>query len=237
MRIYTNGCSFTYGDELKSPNDSAWPVLLSKKLNGQIVNDAVSGGTNQRTVYRTIKNLEKEFDLYIIAWTTYSRFTFYKSDNNFEINFTPTLTHSDYKDKSSYRDWGKILYTEWYNELYAFKLWLQQIIQLQAVLKNKNYLMINTTPNRLKFWLTDKDHFIDSVKKFINFSLMNDEQIFEEFREIQYYTSIIDNSKFYQWREFAITDLCSNYLSGPGGHILEDGHAHVANLIYNHIHV
>lgn len=55
--IYSCGCSFTYGDELKDPSESAWPMLLGKKLNKTVDNFAVSGGTNQRTVYHTIKHL------------------------------------------------------------------------------------------------------------------------------------------------------------------------------------
>ena len=50
MRIYACGCSFTYGDELKNPNKSAWPIRLAEKLSASIDNNAVNGGTNTRTV-------------------------------------------------------------------------------------------------------------------------------------------------------------------------------------------
>ena len=143
MKIYANRCSFTYGDELVHPEQTAWPILLANKLNCTVVNNAVSGGTNSRTIYHTIKNIQQDYDLYLIAWTTYSRFTFYKSDNNFETNFNPQLKHTLYSSEKFYADWGNTLYKHWYNELYAFKLWLQQIIQLQSLLRNKNYLMIN----------------------------------------------------------------------------------------------
>lgn len=46
MKIYVNGCSFTYGDELITPSTSSWPALLAQKLNAEVVNDAISGGTN-----------------------------------------------------------------------------------------------------------------------------------------------------------------------------------------------
>ena len=121
MSIYACGCSFTYGDELKNPAESAWPILLGEKLNQPVSNFAVSGGTNFRTVYQTIKNLNK-YDFYLIAWTSYSRFTFYKSDNNFEVNFNPQLKNSLYSNEEFFKDWGKILYTHWYNELYAFNV-------------------------------------------------------------------------------------------------------------------
>ena len=234
MKIYTVGCSFTYGDELDSPTTSAWPILLANALDANVVNDAISGGTNARTVYRTIKNLQDEFDLYVIAWTTNTRFTFYKSDNNFEINFNPQLNCSTYDKESFYRKWGKTLYGTWYNELYAFKLWLQQIIQLQSIVKQK-YLMINTMHNNMGKWLVPKNQFIESVKSLINFDLMTDEQIFNEYNEIQYYVSCIDTKKFYGWNDFFIENLCKKFMSGTGGHILEDGHTHLAELIYNHL--
>jgi hypothetical protein len=235
MRIYATGCSFTYGDELKNPSVSAWPVLLANKLGGNVVNDAVSGGTNQRNVYRTIKNMQEDFDLYIIAWTSYSRFTVYKSDNNFEINFNPLLENKLYGQDKWYRDWGKVYYTVWYNQLYSFKLWLQQIIQLQAVLQGKACLMVNTMTNDVNKWTEGWPKFVDQVKSMINFDIMNDEQIFAEYKEIQYYIEQIDKSKFYNWNQFTIQDLCSQFECGPGGHILEEGHSHLSELIHNHL--
>ena len=235
MRIYACGCSFTYGAELKNPNKSAWPARLAEKLSATIDNNATNGGTNARTLYQTIKNTQENYDLYLISWTTYSRFTFYKSDNNFETNFNPHLEHTLYGNKKFYRNWGQDLYKYWYNDLFAFKLWLQQIIQLQQVLKNKNYLMTNTMENNLSIWLSPKESFGSYVKELINFDLMNDEQIIDEYNEIQYYISLIDTSKFYRWNEFCISDLCKTFPCGPKGHILEEGHAQLANLIHQHI--
>ena len=239
MRIYACGCSFTYGDELKDPSISAWPVLLANKLQASIDNDAIGGGTNYRTAYHAIKNIKNNYDLYLIAWTDYSRYTFYKSDDNSEINFTSSLNTATHLSgtiyEKIYKNWGSEFYKNWYNELYAFKLWLQQIIQLQAVLKNTNYLMINTFNNNLSTWLAPKVSLISSVKSMINFDLMNDEQIFDEFKEIQYYISLIDTSKFYKWNDFHITELCNDFKCGPGGHILEKGHKHLADLIYTHV--
>jgi len=235
MRIYACGCSFTYGDELKNPNKSAWPARLAEKLSASIDNNAINGGTNTRTVYQTIKNTQENYDLYLISWTTYSRFTFYKSDNNFETNFNINLKHSLYGNEKFYCNWGNDLYKYWYNELFAFKLWLQQIIQLQQILKDKKYLMLNTMENNLSKWLAPKESFINSVTELINIDLMNDKQIIDEYKEIQYYISLIDFSKFYRWNEFCISDLCKNFPCGPNGHILEEGHDQLANLIHQHI--
>lgn len=234
--IYTNGCSFTFGDEL-SDNAKAWPYLLANKMQTKVLNDAVSGGTNYRSVYQTINHTRNQFDLYVIAWTTNTRYTFYKSDNNFEINFNPQLKNDLYSDQAFYTKWGQDLYQHWHNDLYATKIWLQQIIQLQALLEknNKKYLMINTFHNNLKNWLVKKEKFIQSVQSLINFDLMTDEQIFAEHQEIQYYVECINKETFFKWNDFAICDIAENYPTGPGGHILEDGHAYLADLIFQHI--
>ena len=65
MRLYFNGCSHTFGDDLLYRNQ-AWPSLIAKKLQCDFVNDSVSGGTNDRIVYRTIKHAN-EFDRFYIA--------------------------------------------------------------------------------------------------------------------------------------------------------------------------
>jgi hypothetical protein len=237
MKIYTVGCSFTYGDELNDPHQSAWPVLLANKLNASVFNNAVPGGTNARTVYHTIKNTKDHYDLYLISWTDYSRFTYYKSDNNFEINFNAKLKHSLFQNSSFYKNWGSDLYKYWYNELYAYKIWLQQIIQLQTFLesKNKSYLMINSHRNYLPEWTSTEAVFKDQVKNLINFDIMNDDQILAEHKEIQYYLSLINKDTFFNWGDFFISQLCATFPTGPGGHILETGHEYLADLIYTHL--
>jgi len=236
--IYTIGCSFTAGEELTNPAN-AWPHLLAKELQTTAINDAINGGTNYRSVYHTIKNLDQNYDLYIIAWTTTTRYTFYKSDNNFEITFNPQLTHNLYGKEDFYVNWGKVLYTHWHNDLWATKIWMQQIIQLQSILEKhkKKYIMLNTMPNDLNRWLASKDQFIDSVKSLINFEIMGDEQILREYHEIQNYTNLIDTSKFYQWNKFSISDLTNTFPVGPNGHLLESGHQHLSNLLLEYINV
>ena len=74
MRIYACGCSFTYGDELNNPNISSWPALLANKLQASINNKAVGGGTNDRTIYHTIKNIKNNYSSIKCSVTIYFRF-------------------------------------------------------------------------------------------------------------------------------------------------------------------
>lgn len=228
------GDSFTYGEELENRNQS-WPNLLAKQLGATLNDTSQRGSSNQRIVYHTTKHYADNYDLYLIAWSEYSRFTFYKSDTNVETAFTPQLTHDVYSQETYFKDWGKTLYTHWHNELFAFKQWLQQIIHLQKILDGKKYIMLNTFPNNLKLWLETKDNFISSVKDLINFDSMNDKQILAEYHEIQYYNKLIDKTKFYKWNDFFITSLSRQFKCGPGGHLLEEGHQHIADLIGNYV--
>ena len=248
MKLYFNGCSFTYGDELKNPQQGAWPTLVSSQLKCNFLNDAVPGGTNDRTVYKTILNIDN-YDYFFIAWTLYARFTEYNPIDNFEINFNPQLNldpsshYSDYlkKNYSKYKDYGQMYYTHWYNDLFEFKKWLQQIILLQSFFRqhNKPFLMLNTCDNNLSSWLQSRETFINATKHLLDFfDYLNDDQLLDEHTQIQDLVSMIDTSTFLEWNSWTITDLSLSYKCGPKGHILEEGHQAVANKVieyYNKI--
>ena len=248
MKLYFNGCSITYGDELENPKEFAWPALVAKSINAEFVNDAVPGGTNDGIMYKTILNLH-DCDFFFIAWTGYARFTEYNPIDNYEINFQPELgldpnTHSSNDLRENYykyKDYGKIYYTHWYNDLYEFKKWLQQILLLQSLFKlnNKKYLMINSMVNNLDLYLQPKEKFLDTVKRLLPFfNYINDDQIFVEYNQIQKLVSQIDQSTFIKWGETYIKKMTESYPKGPHGHFLEQGHQAVANLMieyYNNI--
>lgn len=244
MNFYFNGCSFTYGDELSNPQQDSWPSLVARHQQASFVNDAVKGGTNYRTVYRTLHNIT-EFDCFFIAWTCYNRFTEYNPIDNYEINFNPTLVldvdlhlSNDLKDNYwKFKDYGNLYYKCWQNELYNFKKWLQQIISLQILFEKhkKRYLMLNAFSNELEYWLAPKHDFISAVKHLISFfDNINDDQLLAEHEQIQKLCGMIDTSRFIGWNDFVIAELSEDIARGPGGHILEDGHKMVAEKILYH---
>lgn len=99
--LYTNGCSWTAGDDLEKDilfsnqpkitiNDNptkirsirdiySWPAKLAKLYNTSVINDAFSGGSNKRIVRTTcdfLQNYPKDkLDnlLVVIGWTTMER--------------------------------------------------------------------------------------------------------------------------------------------------------------------
>ena len=241
MSWYVNGCSFTYGYELEESEKTAWPSLISKLLNVDVHNDAVNGGTNQRIIYKTIPAIH-DYDMFVIAWTHYDRFTEHNPVDNFEINFNPALVmnpdlhNSDdlKKNYHKYKDYGQQYYANWYNELYAFKSWLQQIVLLQSFFQQhqKSYIMLNAIENNLNLWCADKQSWIQSVKPLLDFfDHLNDDQLMHEYQEIQKLLNMIDYTFYMDFNTGCITDFNEQYPVGLGGHILEDGHIAVANKL------
>ena len=68
MRFYFTGCSHTYGDDLADPASTSWPAVVAQECNVNFLNDSVSGGTNERIMYQTIKNID-QFDKFYIPRT------------------------------------------------------------------------------------------------------------------------------------------------------------------------
>ena len=247
MKLYFNGCSFTYGDELKNPTTNAWPALLSDYYGYSFVNDAVSGGTNDRMVHNTMLNINN-YDKFYIAWTSYTRFTRYYYANSSEVNFNPSMNFNfsallDSQllkyNKSHYTKYAKLHYKYWNNEFYNIKTFLQQIILLQSFLTshNKEFTMVNTFNNNLSIWLSPKDKFITALRPLITaFDGYSDEQLLEEYDNIQLLVNLIDTTKFIEWNKWHIASIVStsNIPCGPNGHFLDEGHRIVMERIISH---
>lgn len=231
MKLYFNGCSHTHGDDLDDQL-KAWPALIATQLNCNFLNDSVPGGTNDRIIYRTLKN-HQQYDKFYIAWTNTSRFTRYRQDNNHDVNFNPQLVHSLYGNNIEFREYGKLHYTFWHNELFNFKLWLQNIILLQRFFEsvNKPYVMINADNNLIDRWSVSWQDFGVSVQSLLCFTEINDDQLYNEWNEIQQLLNQIDFTHFYGWNKWWITKLHHSFPCGKTGHLLDAGHQSVAEYI------
>ncbi len=237
MKLYFNGCSHTFGDDLGDPANSSWPALIAAKLGCDFVNDSISGGTNDRIRYRTIKSIDS-FDKFYIAWTYTCRFTRYRADNNHEVNFNPGLSHCLYGSDKEFRLYGGLHYKTWHNELFAFKIWLQDIILLQNLFesKNKPYVMITADHNHILKWTTSWQYFNDSVKSLLCFELLDDTQLKEEHLEIQNLCKQINFKKFIGWGTWWLSKTAEHHPVGPTNHLLESGHVAIADYILLHEH-
>jgi len=233
MRLYFNGCSHAYGTDLDAPKTQSWPAILAKETNCDFLNDAVSGNSNDQIMYRAIKHAN-QFDKLYIAWTYLERFTRYRSDNNHTVNFNSHLSNTLYSRDPDFINYGKIHYAAWHNQLYSFKLWLQNIILLQRYLEslNKLYVMVNADNNNIDRWTTAWSNFNSSVQSLLCFDLMNDDQLYQEHEEIQQLLTQINFDHYIGWNTWWITK--DPFPLGPTGHYLSQGHQHVVQYILKH---
>lgn len=127
-KLYTNGCSFVWGDELKDRENEAFPFLLEKKINCQLIDDSECGSDNQRILRTTLKsNLIGCF--VIIGWSSIIRYEYY--DRNLS-------------------DWISNICSAWSDEYLSiheyFKYDWFVINFLNQVLALQNYLKYNNIP-------------------------------------------------------------------------------------------
>ena len=82
MKIYFDGCSWTWGAELKDPYQSRYSKIVSDKLGAEEYNISKPGASNSRMVRRLLvdhKDLS-EFDLIVIQMTYPQRMEYYDKD-------------------------------------------------------------------------------------------------------------------------------------------------------------
>lgn len=236
MKIYTDGCSGTYGDDL--PEDIRetvnWPALVAQHYNAELFNNACRNSSNQRVCTQLLQNIGK-FDRYYLSWTKTSRFTLYDPANWYEINFNTELIHSMYHSKDHFRTFGKYYYAYWRNELFDFKQWLGQIVLTQKLLESHNahYVMVAGASNNFKYWTAPREQFIDSIKDLINISNFNDDQIYQQHKEIQYLIQQIDFTTFIDPIDYNLESIVSPYPQSTGDHPLLEGHRAIADTIIN----
>ena len=121
MKLYTNGCSFVYGDELEDREKEAFPYLLKNRLNCELLNDSQNGSSNQRILRTTLKqNLNDYF--VIIGWSSIYRYEYYQDGWN---KVTP-------------RDGEKFKVIKYFKEEWFIVNFLNQVLTLQNHLKYHN---------------------------------------------------------------------------------------------------
>lgn len=116
--LVTNGCSFTFGDELEDPKTQAWPALLAKKLGLPIVNLALPGTGNDCILRRTTEYLYKNLPtgskpLVIIGWSQdWRREEWFidhygsKGHNNYGIVYLPDSTPVNDYERAMLDNWS-----------------------------------------------------------------------------------------------------------------------------------
>lgn len=153
--LVTNGCSWTYGQDLYNPLTQSWPARLADLLGLPVVNLAVPGSGNDGIYRRTAEYLSLDLDndvkpLVVIAWSQYWRTEFW----NKLLLATHKTTKADYSqivipdDGSELTPTQKSLLDQWDLEFH-FKRAIMIKFSMYNLLRNFNipYIMCDYTGN------------------------------------------------------------------------------------------
>ena len=81
MKLYFNGCSFVWGDELEDREQESFPYILKEKFNCDIINDSRNAVSNQRILRTTLSRDLKDYFV-IIGWSSIFRYEYFTDNWN-----------------------------------------------------------------------------------------------------------------------------------------------------------
>jgi len=223
--IYVNGCSYTAGHEIKE--GLTWPELLSKKMNLNLINQAVNGNSMSSIMYNSVNHLQKlnSDDTLVVIGLTWESRTMLQFDK-----FITNITNSDLVGRNSQvklSTWRRVsspytfdqneinlfsenLNTSKYNKLYnSFVDFYQVLVENDKNLFNNQNLILETQILLLQSFLNQND---------FNYRFVN-------------WNKLIDSSKFKNvisfdksWKEKFIDDT---------SHPTEEGCENISEDIYD----
>lgn len=212
--IYAIGDSFTYGDELPS-QDLAWPALLAKRLNKQIINKGRPATGNNRMVKRALDAIIEKSEMVIIGWSDCNRVEFGDEIGIYDIWAGRNWRLAQSNDHTHRIQLIKYL-TAYDFPQYYYANWLRQIILIQNMCKFHNIpcVMFIACGSH-----EHHKHFSNQFDNLVNF---------------------IDHSMFVTDMFTSVNEWVYNAPAGPAklgpnGHPLEQGHEIIADKIYEHI--
>lgn len=228
MILYANGCSLTEGAELVNPHETAWPVVLAKKLNMECINDGLGASSNER-IFRTtyefmfnnIINNNNIVDKYmiVIGWSTINRYEIYSSVYESYLN----VLRSRYNDITVYPNLLSNSESKIINDF--FKICDSR---LSDMLKTLNYITI--VINLCKFYNIPCVMF-NSIREFSmkgdlnQYVSNNSNKIHRLMLLILDQIDYLSNQK--EWCSTNFTDYCieSKFPLGKYFHPLEEAHS------------
>ena len=223
--IYVNGCSYTAGHEIKE--GLTWPELLSKKMNLNLINQAVNGNSMSSIMYNSVNHLQKlnSDDTLVVIGLTWETRTMLQFDK-----FITNITNSDLVGRNSQvklSTWRRVsspytfdqneinlfsknLNKSKYNKLYnSFVDFYQVLVENDKNLSNNQNLILETQILLLQSFLNQND---------FNYRFVN-------------WNTLIDSSKFKNvisfdksWKEKFIDDT---------SHPTEEGCESISEVIYD----
>lgn len=209
MKILALGDSFTYGEEL-SDRHLSWPVLLASRLNATAENLGAPAASNDKIVRSLVEyTLDNTPDLVVIGWSSPGRMEFADSYGHYDV--WPGYSGNLFiKDGMHWRKELVEYISRYHSDEFFHRRFLGQVLLVQSHLKSLgiDYLMMNVVNN---------NHYLKT-----------------EFDSLNNYIEKVDTTKFIDFGIGGMLEWTYGCKLGPGGHFLEDGHAIVANKVYEH---
>ena len=214
--IYCIGDSFTYGAELPDamngvkPSNFAWPAILAQKLNTPVTNLGKQATGPTRVIKRVMDCVFKgDAELLIIAWPNPDRIEWCDEEGIYDIWAGKNSKWMPHQRRAiidkATEEWSEN------TDRWNYRRWLRTILLLQSFLNqhNQKYIMVQT-----------------HLSQEYNYKWHNSES------EL---TNHIDTSYFLGWPYESMKEWTRGCPIGPWGHFLEEGHAIVADKIYEYI--
>jgi hypothetical protein len=182
MKLFTNGCSFTWGGEIRE-NESiplttnlenfretrVWSAHLHKKLKTTELHNLSKGGaSNQRIVRTTLdffidkldNNIPVDDFVAVIQWTDLSRYEVWDETKKtwLVITSNSVLPEVDFvkfkKLMQRFEDDDKTYYSNWYHQLICLSSFFE-LHKIKYVFCTMDYIFINESKNDIQYILPD----------------------------------------------------------------------------------
>ena len=136
MKIYVDGCSYTYGQELKDPKKTRYSTLLGNKIGAEVRNISRCSASNARIVRNLlVENDITKYDLAIIQLSFPERLEYFDPQRPPDY-WTNVSIHTQPTNKEFWNHYYKEIYQEQYGRTY------EQI----AYTTIKNHCKVNNVP-------------------------------------------------------------------------------------------
>lgn len=205
MRLLTVGDSFTYGEELHDRNN-AWPYLLEQNT-GWTVNNLGAPAKGNTSMVRTVVSEVDNYDIVVIAWSHFARIEVADEMGVFDI--WPGCNEAQFNHYGQHRKQLIKYVTKHFSDEYLLTQYLINVVTLQRFLEsnNKKYLMLDAFGNNVPWRTTTNEALVKQI-------------------DTRYYLG---------WPDETMMEWTYNVPLGARGHFLDEGHAIVAQKIYEHI--
>ena len=220
-KLYFNGCSFVWGDELGDRENQAFSFLLQKKIGCDIINDAERGASNEY-ILRTTLSRDLSDCFVVIGWSSLFRYEYFEGgwETCISQNQVPYLRE------------------EWF-----VMNFINQVLALQ------NYLKYNQIPfffflsmcKNYGPWPGYPHKFLDHIKDWFDdwWKNINDKPLGEWLDGYDNWFRYIDKDTFPSLfnNDLVFRDYCFNHgeQMSPNGHPTKESHQLWSDYLYYNV--